>query len=168
MPFLFRALALAAAAFSLVALAGCDAQRISELQPGISTEADVRDRFGVPETIWDEAAVLAMNRTRGTESLWGFCATCVFAEVCLGGCTFTAHAILGRPGNNPYCHFRARTMAARGKRERLVLIQAAEGRPFDNGLFELIEEDLDAPEPAPPPGPKDRLLQIRRPAGAVG
>ena len=55
MPFLFRALALAAAAFSLVALAGCDAQRISELQPGISTEADVRDRFGVPETIWDEA-----------------------------------------------------------------------------------------------------------------
>jgi hypothetical protein len=35
--------------------AGCDAQRISELQPGISTEADVRDRFGVPETIWDEA-----------------------------------------------------------------------------------------------------------------
>jgi len=55
MPFLFRALALAAATFSLVALAGCDAQRISELQPGISTEADVRDRFGVPETIWDEA-----------------------------------------------------------------------------------------------------------------
>ena len=53
MPFIFRALALAAAAFSLVALAGCDAQRISELQPGISTEADVRDRFGVPETIWD-------------------------------------------------------------------------------------------------------------------
>lgn len=55
MPFHFSALALAAAAFSLVALAGCDAQRISELQPGVSTEADVRDRFGAPENIWDEA-----------------------------------------------------------------------------------------------------------------
>ncbi len=55
MPFHFSALALAAAALSLVALAGCDAQRISELQPGVSTEADVRDRFGAPETIWDEA-----------------------------------------------------------------------------------------------------------------
>ena len=54
MPFLFRALALAAAAFSLVALAGCDAQRISELQPGVSTEADVRDRFGAPENVWEE------------------------------------------------------------------------------------------------------------------
>jgi hypothetical protein len=55
MPFHFSALALAAAAVSLVALAGCDAQRISELQPGVSTEADVRDRFGAPENIWDEA-----------------------------------------------------------------------------------------------------------------
>ena len=55
MPFHFSALALGAAAFSLVALAGCDAQRISELQPGVSTEADVRDRFGAPDNIWDEA-----------------------------------------------------------------------------------------------------------------
>lgn len=55
MPFHFSALAFAAAALGLVALAGCDAQRISELQPGVSTEADVRDRFGTPENIWDEA-----------------------------------------------------------------------------------------------------------------
>ncbi|MFZ3123730.1 MAG: outer membrane protein assembly factor BamE [Acidovorax sp.] len=55
MPIHFTALALAAAAFSLMALAGCDAQRISELQPGVSTEADVRDRFGNPEAIWEEA-----------------------------------------------------------------------------------------------------------------
>ncbi len=49
---LFAAL-LAIAAF--VPLAGCDAQRISELQPGVSTEADVRDRFGIPENTWNEA-----------------------------------------------------------------------------------------------------------------
>lgn len=54
MPLIFRALGLAAAALGLAALTGCDPQRISELQPGVSTEADVRDRFGAPENVWDE------------------------------------------------------------------------------------------------------------------
>mgnify|MGYP003607234362 CR=1 FL=1 len=49
-----RAAALAAAAFCVLALTACDPQRISELQPGVSTEADVRDRFGAPENVWDE------------------------------------------------------------------------------------------------------------------
>ncbi len=34
-------------------LAGCDPQRISELEEGVSTEADVRARFGEPEKIWE-------------------------------------------------------------------------------------------------------------------
>ena len=37
----------------LLAASGCDPQRISELEPGRSTEVDVRDRFGVPDHIWD-------------------------------------------------------------------------------------------------------------------
>ena len=35
-------------------LASCDPQRISELEEGVSTEADVRARFGQPENVWDE------------------------------------------------------------------------------------------------------------------
>ncbi len=54
MSFIYRAAPLAAAAFCLLALTACDPQRISELQAGVSTEADVRDRFGAPENIWDE------------------------------------------------------------------------------------------------------------------
>ena len=54
MPLIYRAAALAAATFSLLALAACDPQRISELKEGVSTEADVRDRFGAPENVWDE------------------------------------------------------------------------------------------------------------------
>ena len=54
MRLIYRAAALAAAAFSLIALTACDPQRISELQPGVSTEADVRDRFGAPENVWEE------------------------------------------------------------------------------------------------------------------
>ena len=34
-------------------LAGCDQQRITELEEGVATEADVRARFGEPEKTWD-------------------------------------------------------------------------------------------------------------------
>jgi len=37
----------------VLGLLGCDQQRISELEEGVSTEADVRARFGEPEKIWD-------------------------------------------------------------------------------------------------------------------
>lgn len=51
MHLLFRA---TATFMALLALAACDPQRISELKEGVSTEADVRDRFGAPENVWDE------------------------------------------------------------------------------------------------------------------
>ena len=37
----------------ILTLAGCDQQRISELEEGVATEADVRARFGVPEKVWE-------------------------------------------------------------------------------------------------------------------
>lgn len=43
----------ACAALLSAGLAGCDPQRISELEEGVSTEADVRQRFGAPEAVWD-------------------------------------------------------------------------------------------------------------------
>ncbi|MDM0112767.1 outer membrane protein assembly factor BamE [Variovorax sp. J22R133] len=56
-----RATALLAAALCVV---GCDPQRIKELEEGVSTEADVRARFGEPENIWDvpNGRVLEFNR----------------------------------------------------------------------------------------------------------
>lgn len=38
---------------TVLALAACDSKNISELEEGVSTEADVRARFGEPENIWD-------------------------------------------------------------------------------------------------------------------
>ena len=38
---------------ALLALGACDNQRIVELEKGVSSEADVRARFGEPEKIWD-------------------------------------------------------------------------------------------------------------------
>ncbi len=55
----------AAAALLGVVLAGCDPQRISELEEGVSTEADVRARFGAPEAVWEGpggARVFEYNR----------------------------------------------------------------------------------------------------------
>lgn len=113
-------------------------------------------------SIWESTPELAFARTRDVESLWGFCKTCPFASVCLGGCTFTAHSIFGKAGNNPYCHFRARTFASQGKRERLVPKDAAEGKPFDHGLFEIAVEDLNAPEPLLPLRDRTGLVAIGR------
>lgn len=56
MYFLSRiACVMAVVASSLLTLIGCDQQRINELEEGLSTEADVRAKFGEPETIWPEA-----------------------------------------------------------------------------------------------------------------
>lgn len=111
------------------------------------------------DEIW-KTKTLGFARARTVEDLWGFCRTCPFAATCLGGCTFSAHALFGKPGNNPMCHFRARSLAAEGKRERLVLKKAAPGQPFDNGVFEIVEEPLDAPDPRPPT-PGKHLLKAR-------
>lgn len=47
--------ALAATAIAALSLVGCDEQKIKELEEGMSTEFDVRAKFGEPERIWQEA-----------------------------------------------------------------------------------------------------------------
>jgi len=116
--------------------------------------------------IWGSSPELAFTRARTVADLWGFCRDCAYAEVCLGGCSFTAHAILGRPGNNPYCHHRARTLARQGLRERLVAAAPASGQPFDCGTFELVVEPLDAADPAAAVEADDLVRITRRPARA--
>jgi radical SAM protein with 4Fe4S-binding SPASM domain len=103
------------------------------------TGANIRD---MPlNAIWNSTQQLAYMRTRSREDLWGFCRTCYYADVCLGGCTWTAHSLFGRPGNNPYCHHRALSLKKDGLRERIHLVERAPGVSFDNGIFELIVED---------------------------
>jgi radical SAM protein with 4Fe4S-binding SPASM domain len=100
--------------------------------------------------LWAEAPELAFTRQRTVDDLWGFCRTCPFAATCLGGCSFTAHALLGKPGNNPLCHYRAGAFAKQGLRERLVPTRPAPGKPFDCAEYQVVMEPLDAPDPRPP------------------
>ncbi|CAM4271720.1 outer membrane protein assembly factor BamE [Comamonas aquatilis] len=48
------AAAVATVALGALALVGCDEQKIKELEEGLSTEADVRAKFGEPERVWPE------------------------------------------------------------------------------------------------------------------
>ncbi|MEH2237031.1 nif11-class peptide radical SAM maturase 3 [Nostoc sp.] len=102
-------------------------------------------------TIIEETEELRFNlgadTPKGTSHLWGFCKTCEFAELCRGGCTWTAHVFFDKRGNNPYCHHRALTQEKHGIRERVYLQRRADGNPFDNGEFGLIEEPINAPWP---------------------
>lgn len=92
----------------------------------------------------DATPQLRFTRERTVADLWGHCRTCYYADVCRGGCSWTAHCLFGKPGNNPLCHYRALELQRRGRRERLVPRSRAPGEPFDHGLFELVEEPSDA------------------------
>lgn len=117
---------------------------------------NIRD-LGI-EAIWEG------NRERGTlqpsKEMWGFCGSCYYADVCGGGCTWTAHSLLGVPGNNPYCHHRALSLAERGRRERIVKVEDAAQTSFAVGRFALIEENLDGSDPVEAPAAPPRPLRV--------
>ena len=96
--------------------------------------------------LWQRTEALRFTRGRTTDSLWGFCATCYYREPCMGGCSWTAHVLFGRPGNNPYCHHRALELLEQGVRERVTRIKAPPGEPFDHGEFACTIEPWPAHE----------------------
>jgi radical SAM protein with 4Fe4S-binding SPASM domain len=94
------------------------------------------------EDIWNNSGAMQFNRQRSLEQLWGYCAECYYREACRGGCTWTADSLLGKPGNNPYCHHRALQLAARGLQERIEKLADAGPESFATGLFSVVQEPL--------------------------
>jgi radical SAM protein with 4Fe4S-binding SPASM domain len=120
-------------------LKGCPSLPTKDYVGGNIREHPLRD-------IWERAAPLRFTRDRTTDDLWGYCRDCYYADECRGGCSWTAHVVFGRIGNNPFCHHRALEFLREGKRERLRLVTPAEGLPFDHGVFESYLEDFPADE----------------------
>lgn len=121
---------------------GCPSLPTAEYVGGNVRQHSLRD-------IWERASALRFTRERTTAELWGFCASCYYAEDCKAGCSWTSHSLFGRRGNNPYCHHRALELLGRGERERVVLVEAPPGTPFDHGRYEIVlerwpEEELEA------------------------
>jgi len=94
------------------------------------------------EEIWLHSERLHAGRVHSVEDLWGFCRGCYYAEACRGGCTWMADSLLGRPGNNPYCHYRVLELEKRGLRERVVKTKDAPDRAFAIGEFALVTEPI--------------------------
>ena len=116
---------------------GCPSLPTNGYTGGKLRERSVRE-------IWEQAPELAFAREPDRSSLWGLCRTCYYAPTCGGGCTWTSHSLLGRPGNNPYCHYRALELAGQGLRERVVQVERAPGTSFDSGRFDIVLEDIPA------------------------
>jgi Y-X(10)_GDL-associated radical SAM protein len=119
------------------------------------------------EDIWNHSEEIHFGRLRSVDDLWGFCRTCYYADVCRGGCTWTADSLFGRPGNNPYCHHRVLELEKSGLRERVVKKREAPDASFAIGEFELILEPIPGARgaerpatslPLSPPG--ERLVQL--------
>lgn len=108
------------------------------------------------------------GRLRSVNDLWGFCRDCYYADVCRGGCTWTSHSLLGRPGNNPYCHHRVLELRKQGLRERIVKCREAAQESFAVGGFELLTERIPVEDEAPAElvsrtPYRSGLIQITRP-----
>ena len=101
------------------------------------------------EDIWNTRPEIHFGRLRGKDDLWGFCKTCYYADVCRAGCTWTSHSLLGRPGNNPYCHHRVLELRKRGLRERIRKVEDAAKNSFAIGRFELVLEEIPEREGEP-------------------
>ena len=145
---------------------GCPSLRTNGYAGGNVRDARLED-------IWNQAEEIHFGRLRSADDLWGGCRGCYYADVCRAGCTWTADSLLGRPGNNPYCHYRVLQLEARGLRERIVKKREAPDAPFAIGEFELITEPIPGREGAvaPPAVPEEGIgpliqLRVRRDAQA--
>lgn len=118
------------------AIKGCPSLTTKNWTGGNIRDASLQD-------IWERSTALRFTRDRTVKDLWGYCATCYYANTCRAGCTWMGDTLLGKPGNNPYCHHRTLEMKKAGKRERIERVEAAPGEPFDYGLFRIVEESFD-------------------------
>jgi radical SAM protein with 4Fe4S-binding SPASM domain len=93
----------------------------------------------------DEALRNLSDRTVRRDGNRGrsFCGSCYYWNTCRGGCTWVAHVLESRRGDNPYCYYRATTLAKRGLRERIVKVAEAPDQPFAVGRFEVRLERAD-------------------------
>ncbi|MBV9154139.1 MAG: radical SAM protein, partial [Alphaproteobacteria bacterium] len=113
---------------------GCPSLPAERYSGGLTREVSIKDAV----------AALAPKTTRRDGNRGrGFCGSCYYWNVCCGGCTWIADALSGKRGDNPYCYYRARELAKKGLRERVVKVQEAPGFSFDTGRFDIVLESAD-------------------------
>jgi radical SAM protein with 4Fe4S-binding SPASM domain len=114
---------------------GCPSLPSDVYTGGYTQEARVED-------VIMQASEVNHIKQRTKDDLWGYCQTCYYADICKGGCTWTAHCTLGKAGNNPYCIHRALDFESKGLREKLVPLTPPPGKPFDFGTLGIEIEQI--------------------------
>jgi len=99
-------------------------------------ERDLKD-------IWEDTREFGWTRLWSEDLLWGFCADCPHRLTCRAGCIQTSQALFGRPGNNPYCDYRVKSLAERGLRERIIPDHSSSN---SGALFRVLVEKILSPE----------------------
>ncbi len=131
--------------------------------PSLATEGygggNVRD--DTVADLWNHSPELHFGRLRDIESLWGFCRTCYYADLCRGGCTWTSDSLFGKPGNNPYCHYRALELEKRGIHETIRKVAPAPDKPFAIGRFELVESPIPGRDVVATPQAHEPFVPVR-------
>lgn len=128
---------------------GCPSLATSLYAAGNVREMSIAD-------IWRYSEKMAFGRVRDVEELYDYCRTCYYADVCRAGCTWTSESLLGKRGNNPYCHHRVLDLARHGWRERVTKVKDAPAASFAIGEFALVREPI--------PGAQTVPLPVRDPA----
>lgn len=136
---------------------GCPSLPTSDYVGGNIRDARLLD-------IWERAPELQFTRDMKAEDLSGFCRTCYYADDCVGGCHWTAHVAIGHRGNNPFCHHRSLELLKSGERERIELVAAAPGLPFDHATYQIVRE----PWPDPAEAERMRKLNAWKPGARPG
>ncbi len=123
------------------------------------------------EDIWRHTERMSFGRLRSVDELWGYCRTCYYADICRAGCTWTSESLLGKRGNNPYCHHRVLDLAKHGLRERVVKIKEAPPEAFAVGEFALIQEPIPGATVTPLPARDPAAVHVhpveRSPEGGM-
>ena len=151
---------------------GCPSLPTSAYRGGSVRQRSLRE-------VWDSAGELAFNRDPSPDALWGYCASCYYAEECSAGCTWTSHVILGRPGNNPFCHHRALEHDRQGLPDEYPEVAKPGQQAFRPGRIILAQrttsraknlteepgqrpQDDDKQQPAQAAGQRSRIVGNRR------
>ncbi len=123
---------------------GCPSLATSLYAAGNVREMSIAD-------IWRYSEKMAFGRVRDVEELYDYCRTCYYADVCRAGCTWTSESLLGKRGNNPYCHHRVLDLARHGWRERVTKVKDAPAASFAIGEFALVREAIPGAQTVPLP-----------------
>ena len=92
---------------------GCLSLPSSRNETDCWVEGNIRQR--PLREIWQDPNAFAYNRQFKTEDLVGFCRTCEYAEVCRGGCSWTAFANTGTRYEFLHCYHRLTELQRLGK-----------------------------------------------------